>query len=201
MSLDHILLGMLRRPLTGYDLGREFAESARHFWFAEKSQIYPTMKRMRERGWLKTWEEPSERGPRRKVHQTTEEGKAELRRWLRDGPHIGTERLAFVAQTFFLGELKSCEESLGTVRKMRAMWETKLSYLEYEERLIREEYGDVSSMDIDGVHYHAALRLGLRTLRARIAWADETMKVLLARVEAEAQPGVAAGSDATGRDA
>ena len=192
---------MLRQPLTGYDLGREFAESTRHFWFAERSQIYPALKRMLERGWLDTWEEPSERGPRRKVHQTTKKGRAELRRWLRDGPHIGTERLAFVAQAFFLGELENCEESIGIVKKMRGMWKTKLAHLEYTERLIQEEYGNVSSFDIDGVHHHAALRLGIRTLRARITWAEETIATLAARVEAKPKPSLVGDLQTDGKDA
>ena len=50
MSLEHILLGMQREPSTGYELGKKFSEGARHFWFAELSQIYPTLKRMRDRG-------------------------------------------------------------------------------------------------------------------------------------------------------
>ena len=40
MSLDHILLGLLREPATGYDLGNAFSENVRHFWSAELSQIY-----------------------------------------------------------------------------------------------------------------------------------------------------------------
>lgn len=42
------------QPSTGYELGRQFGEGAQHFWFAERSQIYPTLKRMRDRAWLST---------------------------------------------------------------------------------------------------------------------------------------------------
>ncbi|MYK68861.1 MAG: PadR family transcriptional regulator, partial [Gammaproteobacteria bacterium] len=44
MSLDHILLGLLRDPATGYDLKSAFSERIRHFWSAELSQIYPALK-------------------------------------------------------------------------------------------------------------------------------------------------------------
>ena len=50
MSLDHILLGLLREPATGYDLGNAFSENVRHFWSAELSQIYPALKRLEQRG-------------------------------------------------------------------------------------------------------------------------------------------------------
>jgi PadR family transcriptional regulator AphA len=183
MSLNHILLGMLREPSTGYELGKEFSEGAQHFWFAELSQIYPTLKRMRDRGWLDTWEEPSERGPKRKVYKTTAEGRAELRTWLRDGPRLGRERLGFIAQTFFLGELESYEESLSIVRKMRAMWEHKLGYLEHVERMVEEDHGDPSHYGGDGLHNHAALRMGIHMLRAKLAWCAETLERLETRLE------------------
>ncbi len=184
MSLDHILLGMLRQPSTGYELGRQFSEGAQHFWFAERSQIYPALKRMRDRGWLDTWEESSERGPRRKVYQTTTEGREQLAEWLRGGPHIGHVRLGFVAQTFFLGELGDYAESLSLVRKMRATWESRLAPLEFTQRMIQEEHGEESELGMEIFHSHAALRMGLYTLRARIAWCDETIERLEARIAA-----------------
>ena len=184
MSLDHILLGMLRQPSTGYELGRQFSERAQHFWFAERSQIYPALKRMRDRGWLEGWEEPSERGPTRKVYETTAEGREHLVEWLRDGPHIGNVRLGFVAQTFFLGELDDYPESLSQVRKMRATWESKLAPLEFTQRMMREEHGEDSELDRELFHAHAALRMGLHSLRARIAWCDETIERMEKRIRA-----------------
>ena len=98
MSLDHILLGMLETPAAGYDLGREFEASARLFWAAELSQIYPTLKRLESRGLLSSERVPSDRGPDRKVYSRTEAGTAELERWLREEPELGHARLSPVAQ-------------------------------------------------------------------------------------------------------
>ena len=182
MSLDHILLGMLRSPSTGYELGNEFSRSAQHFWFAERSQIYPTLKRLRNRGLLTGWEEPSERGPRRKVYQTTPEGRRELRKWLLEGPQIGHERLAHIAQTFFLGELDDFAESLRIVGKMRAKWASKLAYLEFTEATVKDEGGEWLQLDMDDFHRYAALRMGLHMLRAKIVWCDETADHLQQRL-------------------
>lgn len=186
MSLDHILLGMLREPATGYDLGREFAESASHFWFAERSQIYPTLKRLEKRGLLRVWTEPSERGPERKVYETTDEGRQELRRWLRDGPHIGRDRLAYIAQTFFLGELEDLRECQGVVRAMRAKWRETLATFEFfEQGLLAETGGSADIPDRPFFHY-AALRMGLYQLRAKLAWCEETLERLRQRLGDEA---------------
>ena len=64
MNLDVILLAMLTRPANGYDLKAAFDKSANHFWPAELSQIYRTLKRLEESGFLKSRTELSERGPR-----------------------------------------------------------------------------------------------------------------------------------------
>ena len=66
LSLPHILLGLLREPASGYDLKAEFEKMIRHYWSAELSQIYPTLKRMEGQGWLASATEPSDRGPDRR---------------------------------------------------------------------------------------------------------------------------------------
>ena len=69
MNLDSILLAMLTEPATGYELKTAFDQSASHFWPAELSQIYRTLKRLEEAGRLKSRSEPSDRGPDRRVYR------------------------------------------------------------------------------------------------------------------------------------
>lgn len=188
MSLEHILLGMLREPATGYDLGREFSEGAQHFWYAERSQIYPTLGRLEDKGWLRSWNEPSERGPERKVYETTEEGLAALRAWLRDGPHIGRDRLAYIAQAFFLDALDDLDESIRIVKAMRGKWREALAMLEAGEDEVHATFGENRDEHPDDlVHPYAALRMGIRQYRAKLAWCEETLTVLTRRLAARAQ--------------
>ena len=175
MSLDHILLGYLRRPATGYDLGREFEEGARHFWFAELSQIYPTLKRLESKGWLKGRDAPSARGPARRVYQITPRGRTALRRWLLAGPHIGHERLAYLAQTFFLDALDSDDEAAAVIRRMQAIWRQKLAALEAGEARIIAEFSDPSRYPPELFYPFSALRMGIHQYRAKLAWCDETL--------------------------
>lgn len=187
MSLDHILLGMLRDPATGYDLGKEFNEGARHYWHAERSQIYPALGKLEARGWLRCWTEPSERGPERKVYETTPEGRDELRRWLRAGPRIGPNRLAYIAQTFFLGELEDLDESIRLVEAMAARWREAMAPLEAAEREVMAACGDPEDLPDRSLHHYAALRMGLYQYRAKLAWCDETL-ARLNRRRAAARP-------------
>ncbi|HKW51009.1 MAG TPA: PadR family transcriptional regulator, partial [Candidatus Eisenbacteria bacterium] len=68
MSLEFILLGLLRRPASGYDLKKFFDEGIGYFWAAELSQIYPTLKRLEKRGWVRGRAAASKRGSGRRVY-------------------------------------------------------------------------------------------------------------------------------------
>ncbi|MDX1455923.1 MAG: PadR family transcriptional regulator, partial [Gammaproteobacteria bacterium] len=111
MSLDHILLGILKEPASGYDIKQEFDDVFRHFWGADTSQIYRTLNRLEKDEKLESWTEPSDKGPDRRVYRATETGRAALLEWLHEGPIFGTEKFTYLAQVFFLGEAANLELS------------------------------------------------------------------------------------------
>ena len=176
MSLDHVLLGLLREPATGYDLGNAFSENVRHFWSAELSQIYPTLKRLNQRGMLSSRVEPSAKGPNRRVYALTDEGRAELLRWLRSGPAVGTERFAYLAQLYFmdvLGDLRETRAFMAALRGHLAGWLAQLRAVEQE---VVAAHGDDPARYSDaGFHHFATLRMGIHSIEAKVAWCDETL--------------------------
>ncbi len=179
MSLNHILLGLLRDPATGYDLKNAFSQSARHFWSAELSQIYPTLKRLEQRGLLRSRVEPSPKGPNRKVYWLTDEGRAELLRWLHAGPAVGTERFAYLAQLYFmdaLGDLQETRAFMTALRESLARW---LAQLQAVEREVVAAHGGAPEHYSDGgFHRFAALRMGIHSVGAKVAWCDETLAAI-----------------------
>ena len=86
MSLQHILLGMLEQPASGYDLKQAFEQQQAHYWSANLAQIYPTLNRMEEKGLLASAEQPSPKGPPRRVYRRTSAGREALVDWLTGGP-------------------------------------------------------------------------------------------------------------------
>ncbi len=50
MSLQTILLGLLRSPASGYELNARIRSEGQHFWSASLSQIYPLLARMERQG-------------------------------------------------------------------------------------------------------------------------------------------------------
>ncbi len=187
MSLDHILLGLLRDPATGYALKSTFSERIRHFWSAEFSQIYPTLKRLEQRGMLGSRVEPSPKGPNRKVYSLTEEGREELLRWLRGGPAVGSERFAYLAQLYFMDAIGDLRETRAFMRELREHLARWLAQLQALEREVSDAHGDAPERYSDaGFHRFATLRMGIHSIGSKVAWCDETLDAIERRMGAEA---------------
>lgn len=189
MSLRHILLGLLEEPASGYDLGKAFEATAAHFWSAHLSQIYPTLKRLEEKGWLTSRQEASEQGPDRTVYRRTEAGREALGAWLRDEPQVDEPRLAYLGQLYFMAEADDPEVTARFLRRLRERFRERLAALEAIERHWTEHdprFPD--DLPDAGFHMHATLRCGLRVNRARIAWCEETLERLERRGDTSDAP-------------
>jgi DNA-binding PadR family transcriptional regulator len=200
MSLDHILLGLLREPATGYDLGNAFSENVRHFWSAELSQIYPTLKRLEQRGMLRSRLEPSPKGPNRRVYTLTDEGRAELLGWLRGDPAVGTERFAYLAQLYFmdaLGDLRETRAFMNALRSHLTGWLAQLRAVEHD--VVAAHGGDPARYGDAGFHHFAALRMGIHSIGSKVAWCDETLAAIDRRL-APAPAAEAAARDETWKE-
>ena len=200
MSLDHILLGLLREPATGYDLKNAFSESVRHFWSAELSQIYPTLKRLEQRRMLRSRVEPSPKGPNRRVYTLTDEGRAELLRWLRGGPAVGTERFAYLAQLYFMDAIGDIHETRAFMTALRDHLSRWLAQLWAVERDVVATHGDAPERYSDtGFHQFAALRMGIHSIGSKVTWCDETLSAIDRRLASMPRAGTAAAGLGEGK--
>ena len=183
MSLEHILLGCLETPASGYDLKGYFDRQIRQFWSAELSQIYPTLKRLEGRGWLTSRPELSTKGPPRKVYTRTPAGREALIGWLTGGPQVGSERFSYLAQVFFMdqvGDLHATRRFMVDVRARMVAWRAALAEVEREER--RHAGKPPEQFSPNGLHRFISLRMGIHSIGAKVAWCDETIALLDARL-------------------
>ena len=181
MSLENILLGMLRRPASGYDLKQNFEQGAKFFWSAELSQIYPTLKRMEKNGLLESRVEPSPKGPARRIYQRTVAGTQQLHEWLRGGPVIGVERFAYVGQLIYMSELNDLDETLSFVHQLREELDAVLQVLSLASEETETPSSEQDQMEI--LHDHISLRMGVHSLTAKVKWCDETIDLLESRLK------------------
>ena len=103
MSLAHTILGFLQQEkMTGYDLKTScFDECIAHLWPADLAQIYRTLDKLVEHGWITCSIEIQRDRPNRKVYSLTEPGKAELIRWLGCHQPLPTIREPLLVQAVF----------------------------------------------------------------------------------------------------
>ena len=175
MSLKYAILGFLSfAPLTGYDLKKAFDRSVQHFWPANQSQIYRTLKRMAADGWVTVSVVEQDDLPDRKVYHLTDTGLTELRRWLAQ-PHTETGgRSAWLIQVFFAHHLSDAE--------LRALFEQRAAAVraavarlggEVQGNVVRcaEEFGSAR----EHLLWQLTLDNGLAHLRAELAWLEESL--------------------------
>ena len=83
MSLDYAILGFLNyHPYSGYDLKKMLDMSVRHFWTADQSQIYRTLARLLEQGYLQMEKLEQDERPDKKIYHITPAGQTALQDWL-----------------------------------------------------------------------------------------------------------------------
>ena len=182
MSLKHILLGMLRHPSSGYDLKKKFNTSLRHFWRAELSQIYPQLQKLEQRGFLTSATDVPDKGPPRKIYHRTAEGREELISWLAEGPIVGEEKISYLAQVNFLGELPCTEQALEYMQQLRDYMSDWLIQLEEIEREWAANDGRYPDALPDAEFYsQLTLALGRAKVKANIDWCEQCMQRIRAR--------------------
>jgi DNA-binding PadR family transcriptional regulator len=184
MALDHILLGILRSPSSGYDIKGKFDQVFSHFWAADLPQIYRTLNRLERDGLLVVREEPSDRGPARRVYQLTTAGRAALREWLTTAPTLATERIGFLAQTFFLGALEDDRQALDFMHGLRRELDQELDILHGIAKgwaAADPSYPDCT--DRDDFYAQLTLDLGIHKLTTKAAWASRCIRRIEDRIK------------------
>ncbi|MGH3500097.1 MAG: PadR family transcriptional regulator [Nocardioidaceae bacterium] len=202
MSLGHALLALLEtRPMTGYELAQQFDRSVIFVWHARHSQIYPELRRLEGDGLVRA--ETASRGTRatKRVYSITQEGCAELERWVtevrlptreRDAGYLKATYFEFVS---FAIARRQFEAHLAHYRQLQEQWEDHAGELERRETaLIKRRLSLAPERAHDAVvAYKVHVYRGLvERARTEVEWARRGLE-LVDRLEADAgaEPGLA----------
>lgn len=110
--LKHGILGLLSfGDSSGYDISLSFSDGLSYFWMANQSQIYRELNNMEKISWVRSYKEPQESRPDRRVYSLTAEGKEELLNWLKDDgvENLLTMRCPILMKIFFSGAIDKRE--------------------------------------------------------------------------------------------
>ena len=175
--LKHGILGLLHyREMTGYEINTVFRDSLYYFWNAQTSQIYRELQALEQKGWVSKNCVPQQKRPDKNVYSVTEQGRAELLRWLsEDGPDI-VPRVPLLMKVFFMGE-RSREENIRYFENLKSYCEIFIQSLgavpghiaNYSEYLEDREKARYWQMTVD---------YGLRNMRMHLEWAESCLAQL-----------------------
>ena len=178
MSLKHALLGILTiHPMTGYELKQFFDSSVQHFWNAELSQIYPTLKSLEELRYVDKHIQVQESRPNRKIYELTASGRDEFERWVRAPQAPGDLRDPFMIKLFFGSELP-LEDMLVLLRRQM---EEQQKVLAFSETVLREKIRESvkhHNSPRQGLFWTLTLEMANAYRRAYIDWCEKSMKLL-----------------------
>lgn len=188
MSLRHALLALLEaRPRTGYQLAKQFDESAIYVWHAQHPQIYTELRKLEAEGLV------GADTARRGVHATkrtyfvTEAGCTELARWVDEVSLPARERDAgYLKATYFefgsfAGARRQFQAHLSHYRILEQHWRTHADQLHRRDTdLLRQRISRAPERAQDAVvdfkvHVYHGL---VERARAEIRWARQGLEMV-----------------------
>ena len=180
MTLTRLILGLLAlSPMTGYDIKKHVDTAIRHFWAADKAQVYRALAALVADGLATVEVVPQSGRPDRLEHHITQAGRTALREWLTSPMPALTERDPFLARLFFAGALDA-DQVHGILaqrrRQAEAMVQT-LAAMRTEPGATEPETTELGSTEpgttASGTYLRVAtLENGLAHARAELAWLD-----------------------------
>lgn len=103
--LDYVILGFLMKTdLSGYDIKQFMGYSIANFYDASFGSIYPSLKRMEDRGLISP-REVLEGGKYKKIYTIHESGRTEFLKWLEQPIELPRARHEHLIRIFFYGFL------------------------------------------------------------------------------------------------
>jgi DNA-binding PadR family transcriptional regulator len=165
------LLGMLSLcPMSGYELRQTIEDSIGNFWSESYGQIYPTLKRLAQEGFVSVTE--GERAGS-KVYSLTEAGHTRLREWLGVMPRPRVDRNELLLKLFF-GNLQPVGQAREQVAERRRVEVADLARYEAIERRISREHARNPALPF----WLMTVRYGMARTKALIGWCDQTLAIL-----------------------
>lgn len=175
MALEHaILVSLLEKPGSGYELARRFERSIGYFWTATHQQIYRVLKRMESDGLLAVREVPQQGRPDKKEYSVADAGRTALSGWLHEP--IEPESLRHDLAVKIRGAAFDDPAALTReVERHRQVHADRLAHYLARER--RDFTGPEAPTPPDAGQelQHVVLRGGIAYERMTVAWLDDVL--------------------------
>ena len=164
------ILGIVGKPLSGYDIKQIIDGTISHFWSESYGQIYPVLKRLAAERLIRTRVVKEDR--RKKIVYTiTAIGRKRLGSWMELSPRPGPHRDELILKLFFgsMTEIPVLIQHLTEYRdRLKAMHDQYAGWLKQVEGQ-KEGYTPYQVITLRG---------GVAMSKGFVQWADESLKTL-----------------------
>lgn len=169
-TLKYAILGLLmRKPMTGYELAKEFNFELSEFWYANHSQIYPELKKLYNEGFVTFDVEINGDILESKRYNITDEGHDDFISWLQIDDKIEkTPKNIFRLRMYFSNEL-NLDKRIQLLENQRMQHLKKLSVLSKKNEL----YKEVPAYDSERFGDFIVLKSALMREQNVINWINE----------------------------
>ena len=161
-TLKYAILGLInRKPLTGYDITKEFNNGLVNFWYAKHSQIYPELKKLTDE----------------QINTIIDNGRKALQKWLeKDDPLEQTPKDIFKLKVYFSDEMDT-KTLLKQFNSSKSKHLEKLEYLEiYIEELSKDK--NISNSSSHGFGDFIVLKGSIMREKTYIEWIDDCISMI-----------------------
>ncbi|MER6998162.1 PadR family transcriptional regulator [Streptomyces sp. NPDC000410] len=182
MALEHaILVSLLEKPGSGYELARRFERSIGYFWTATHQQIYRVLKRMESDGWVDVRDVPQQGRPDKKEYSVAALGRTALSDWLHEPIEPESVRHDLAVKVRGAAFDDPAELIREVERHRQAHTERLARYLTGEARDFTGPQAPrpaAGPPDAGRELQHVVLRGGIAYERMMLAWLDDVLATL-----------------------
>lgn len=175
MALSHaILVSLLDRAHSGYDLAKRFDQTVGFFWPVSHQQIYQELHKLARAGWVRGETVEQADRPNRIVYELTDDGRRTLDAWLTEPTSPPSFKEELLVKLFAL-EAGNQEALLQEIERRRSLHVERLARY---EAIMAEHYPDPSVLNARRRGRYLGLRMGILTERTTIVWCDEAIALI-----------------------
>jgi len=172
MALSHaILVSLLDRAHSGYDLAKRFDQTVGFFWPVSHQQIYQELHKLARAGRVKGETVEQADRPNRIVYQLTGEGRQALDAWLTEPTNPPSFKEELLVKLFAL-EGANIDTLVQELERRRDLHIERLARY---ESIMAQHYPDPTVLNARKRGRYLGLRMGILTERTTIAWCDEAI--------------------------
>jgi len=173
MLREVILTVLAHRPMTGYEIARNFDQVLSHFWRASHQQIYRELARMNGDGYVVFRAVAQSGKPEKKLYSLTRTGRAVLKKWVATPTDLPRPQNDLLVK-LLAGLMVNTPALEKEIARVQIGTETYLKQL----RSMHEQcFGQPMETGYDRALY-LALRRGLLMVEAQASWLREVSEFL-----------------------